>query len=267
MTEFKERYGSWAMVAGAALGLGESFCISLAQKGINIIMIDNQEKQMLALSEKLMKDYDIKTITISANLFHSESISQIMKKSANVDVRFLIYNATYSKIQKFVTYSSDELQNYLNVNVATPLKLVHAFSRRLVDQQRSGGVLLMSSLSGLIGMKYIAPYAASKAFLWNLSESLYHELKSNNIDVMSCIAGSTATDAYLNTNPIYGFFRPQVQQPKKVTDLALKNMGRKALFIPGFWNRFNYFILQRLLPRKTASYFANRTIQKMYPHT
>ncbi len=70
--------------------------------------------------------------------------------------------------------------------------------------------------------------------------------------------------AYLGTNPKYGFFKLLVQQPSKVAALELKNPGKCALFIPGFSNRFNYFVLTRILPRKMASYFANKTMKLMY---
>jgi short-subunit dehydrogenase len=197
-------------------------------------------------------------------LFQKDAVPQIMEKTSNIDLRLMIYVAAFSQIKKFGNFTSDDLEHYININISTPLKLVHSFSNRLIAKKQSGGILLMSSLAGLLGMQYIVPYAASKAFIWNLAESLHHELKPFKIDVMACIAGASATEAYLGTNPKYGFLKPQVQQPAKVAELALKNLGRKALYIPGFSNRFNYFILTRLLPRKMASYFANKTMEKMY---
>ncbi len=77
----------------------------------------------------------------------------------------------------------------------------------MIEKNKSGGIILMSSLAGLLGMQLIAPYASSKAFAWNLAEALFHELKPNNIDVMACIAGATATEAYLKTNPKYGWVK------------------------------------------------------------
>jgi short-subunit dehydrogenase len=53
-------------------------------------------------------------------------------------------------------------------------------------------------------------------------------------------------------------------KPEDVAEAALKKLGRKILFIPGFSNRMNYFILTRMLPRKTASRLANNTMKKMY---
>ena len=91
----------------------------------------------------------------------------------------------------------------------------------------------MSSLAGLLGMQLIAPYASSKAFAWNLAEALYHELKPNNIDVMACIAGATATEAYLKTNPQYVSLKPQIQKPTVVADSALKELGKRAIYISG----------------------------------
>jgi short-subunit dehydrogenase len=53
-------------------------------------------------------------------------------------------------------------------------------------------------------------------------------------------------------------------KPEAVAEAALNKLGRKTLFIPGFSNRMNYFILTRLLPRKLASSLANKTMKKMY---
>jgi short-subunit dehydrogenase len=264
MNKLRKRYGDWAIVAGAALGLGESFCISLAQCGINIVIVDSQEKHLNALSDRLIKKYGIETFCIRIDLVKSDSFKQIMEETMHLNVGILIYNAAFSRIKEFINLTNDEFDHFINVNIGTQLKLVHAFSKRLIQEKRPGGILLMSSLSGLLGMQLIAPYAASKAFAWNLAESLHYELKSQNIDVMACVAGATATEAYLNTNPSYGFIKPQVQQPFEVSELALKKLGKKAVYIPGFSNRLNYFILTRLMPRKMAAWIANQTMKKMY---
>ena len=264
MKELRERYGNWALVAGAAIGLGESYCTALARQGFNLFMIDNREEKLLELSGKLAKECGVQTIPFCIDLFQNDGVTQIMEKTSTLEIRLMLYVAAFSQIKKFEKYTSDDLEHYININARTPIKLVHAFSKRLIETKQSGGILLMSSLAGLLGMQYIVPYAASKAFTWNLAESLHHELKPFNIDVMACIAGATATEAYLGTNPQYGFLKPQVQQPSEVVKQAFQKLGKKGLFIPGFSNRLNYFILTRILPRKLASLLANKTMQKMY---
>ncbi len=266
MGHLKNKYGDWALVAGAALGLGQSFCVALAKQNINIIMVDNQSKPLKKLSNSLNQKFGIQTLTIHIDLNNPDSKTQIMEKVKDVDCRLLIYNAAFSRIKKFTDHTSNDLEHYLNVNIGSQLKLVHAFSKKLINKQQKGGILLMSSLAGLLGMQFIAPYAASKAFAWNLAEALHHELKPYNIDVTACIAGATATDAYLNTNPKYGLFKAQIQQPETVAIAALKSIGKKTLFISGFSNRMNYFVLTRLMPRRIAAGIANKTMGKMYPN-
>lgn len=264
MTKLRERYGNWVLIAGAAVGLGKSFSIELAKLGFNLFMIDNREEELIALAKEITENYNVQTSVLCVDLNEENATPKIMLNATKVDIRFMIYNAAYSRIKRFENYTDEDINHYVGVNVGTPLKLVHAFSKRLIEKKQKGGILMMASLAGLMGMQYIAPYAASKAFTWNLAESLHHELKPYKIDVMACIAGATATEAYLGTNPAYGIIKPQVQLPSKVAELALKKMGKKALYIPGFSNRLNYFILTRILPRRVASFFANKTIQKMY---
>jgi len=264
MTDFRERYGSWALIAGSATGLGKAFSEVLAKKGLNLVMIDNRKKELSDLSEELKKRYGIKTLAIVLDLYQDSSGEKIMETIRKYEVRLMLYIAAFSRIRKFENFTESELNHFVNINVSTPIKLVHSFSKQLIESNQRGGILLMSSLAGLLGMQYIVPYAASKAFTWNLAESLYHELKPYHIEVMACIAGATATEAYLETNPQYGVIKPQVQQPAEVAEQALKKLGKRALHISGFSNRLNYFMLTRILPRKWASIVANKTMRKMY---
>jgi hypothetical protein len=127
-----------------------------------------------------------------------------------------------------------------------------------------GGILLMSSLAGLWGAKLVAAYSGTKAFNLLLAEAISHELKPYHIEVSACCAGATATPGYLGTNPAYGFIRPSVMKPGHVASIALKNLGKKVLIVPGFSNRMTYFLLTRILPRSVAAGLINRTMERTY---
>lgn len=264
MNSFLKKYGSWAIVAGAAEGLGEAYSEALARRGMNLVMVDNQQQAMVNLAQKLEKKYGILTKQLHVDLSEKNAVDLIIKSTKDMDAGLLVYNAAYSLIKPFTEHTPSELDTFIEVNMRTQIQMVHAFSLRLIAQKRMGGILLMSSLAGLIGMQLVSPYAATKAFAWNLAESLHHELHAQQIDVMACIAGPTSTPAYLKTNPTYGFFKPGVMMPEAVAEAALKNLGTKTLFIPGFSNRLNYFILTRLMPRKLAASLANKMMGKMY---
>jgi short-subunit dehydrogenase len=266
MSSFKEKYGEWAIVAGAAEGLGEAYSTALARRNINLVMVDNQRDKMEKLADKLEQEHQVITIRLHLDLSEENVIEKVMKKSADLDVGLLVYNAAYSLIKPFIKHTPDELDNFIEVNTRKQLQMVHAFSKSIIDRSRPGGILLMSSLTGMIGMQLVAPYSATKAFARTLAESLNHELKPHNIDIMACVAGLTSTPALLKSNPDFGFTKPFVMKPETVAESTLKSLGKKTLFIPGTFNRVNYFILSRLLPRKVATSIANRTMAKMYRH-
>ena len=263
---FKKKYGDWVLIAGAAEGLGEAYSNVLASKKMNLIMVDNNETAVFELSKKIELDFKVTTIPLVLNLKDSNAVEKMLFEINKVGCRLLIYNAAYSLIKPFVNHTEDELDNFIEINTKTQLKLVHQFAQYLISTKQTGGILLMSSLAGLIGMQLVATYAATKAFAWNLAEALHHELKPQNIDVLACVAGATATPAYLKTNPTYGFFKPLVMKPEEVAKVALNQFGKRAIFIPGFSNRINYFILTRLLPRKMAASIANKTMLGMFKH-
>jgi len=263
MLDFKNRYGTCALIVGAAEGIGEAFSRELAGKKINLIMVDNQKEKMVNLARQLEKEFLIETKCLHIDLSETDAVQKIMFETENLDCRLLIYVAAFSRVKPFLSVTDEELDQFITINCRNQIGLVHSFASKL-KKEEGGGIVLLSSLAGLIGMQIVATYAATKAFTWNLAEALHHELKPMNIDVMACIAGATATPTYLKTNPKYGLLKPKVQQPSMVAKSALDKLGKRTLYIPGLSNRLNYFLLTRILPRRWAASIANNTMGKMY---
>jgi short-subunit dehydrogenase len=263
---FKDKYGPWAIILGAAEGLGKAYCIALAKRKLNLVMVDYRPSELKSLANKINEDYNILTQPLHLDLNNRQATTIILEAVKELDIGLFIYNAAFSQIKPFVNFTTDELDTFLTVNANTQIQLVHAFSKKLIARNKTGGILLMSSLAGLIGMQLVAPYAATKAFTWNLAEALNYELKPYNIDVMACVSGATATPTYLKSNPKYGFIKPLVMKSETVAEASLDKLGKRALFIPGFSNRLNYFVLTRLLPRKIATSIANKAMGEMYSH-
>lgn len=264
MTDFQRRFGQWALVAGAAEGLGASYCIELAKRGINVIMVDVKENEMESLSRSLEGTFRINTRRLVIDLAEENAAKSCMVAVKETDCRLLIYNAAYSRVKPFLAARQEELDLYINVNTRTPLKLVHLFTGRLKDAGEPGGVLLMSSLAGLWGTRLVAIYSGTKGFNLLFAEALSHELRRHNIFVSVCCAGATATPGYLGTGPEYGFIRPSVMNPGHVASFVLKKLGRKTVIIPGFLNRMTYMLLTRILPRSLSAAIVNRTMKKTY---
>lgn len=262
----KSRYGSWCLLAGAAEGLGKAFAESLAMQGLHIILVDQQAESLHSLGDSLEKRYGISTRRLHLDLADQESIHPILEALEETSCRLLIYNAAFSSIRRFQNYSSSELDRFLQVNTRTPIHLLHGLVKRQAGNSgQRGGIILMASLAGLWGSQYLAPYGASKAFMINLAEALYHEKKQEGLDVMACVAGPISTPAYRDTNPKQGNIGPLVMTPEQVAREALAKLGSRALYIPGWKTRLSYFLLTRVLSRKRTARIFNDSIRKMFP--
>ena len=265
MSRSKKRYGDWALVAGAAEGLGAAFSEVLASWGLHVIMVDRDAGKMKTTAERLRHKYSVSIHEIEADLSDKLNVTTLLDQMKEVNCRLLIYNAAYGPVKDFLDNTVDELDYYVNLNSRTPLHLIYRFVKSRTAGQRYG-ILMMSSLAGLWGTQLVVPYGATKAFDYNLAEGLHYELKDRKIDVMACCAGATDTPNYRSTGPKKSFIGPSVLDPHYVAKKALKKLGKKPLYIPGFMNQLTYFLLTRVFTRSFSSRLMNRTMAKMYKY-
>lgn len=263
--DLKARYGSWGLVAGAAEGLGSAFARALAEKKLNLILVDQQKSLLEALARELESSYGIQVIPLHLDLAAGDSVEQMMEAVRKTSCRLLVYNAAYSRVQKFLENDQEELDRYIQVNIRSPLLLVHSVCHLLSkEQELRKGIILMSSLAGSWGTQLLAPYGASKAFNHNLAESLSHELKSEGFDVLACIAGPTSTPGYLASLPQGKVRSMSVMDPEKVVKTGLRALGRKPFVVTGIRNKLTYFMMTRMLPRRISLRIMNRAVGKLY---
>jgi short-subunit dehydrogenase len=263
--DLKSRYGSWGLVAGAAEGLGRAFSLNLAAEKINLILVDQQEELLESLARELEGDYGIRVKTLHLDLESAEAVEGMMELIREVNCRMIVYNAAFSRVQRFLQNDPAMLDRYIQVNMRTPMQLVHAFGRHYsTTGDLRKGILLMSSLAGSWGTQLLGPYGGTKAFNQILAESLHFEFKREGFDVTACIAGATATPGYLASLP-YGEGGPgSAMKPDRVARAALGALGRRPFVVSGFWNKLVYFLMTRVLPRRVSLRIMNRAVGNRY---
>lgn len=248
MTDFKTKYGPWAIVAGASEGLGAAFSEALAQRGLNLILIARSKDKLEKKADQLERDYKIETVSHAMDLANYKELEPLLSEHLPA-VGLLVYNAAYSPIGYFENVSKKSLEQIVNVNIKTPLLLTKYISTEMIKNQR-GGIVLMSSLAGTQGGPKIATYAASKAFNSILAEGLWHELKQHNIDVITSCAGAISTPGYKNAQGQKE--APGTLSAIQVAEDTLKALGKMPRTIPGKINKLAHFFMNRIIPRKWA---------------
>jgi len=244
LTGFAQRYGPWALVAGASEGLGAAFATELARRGLNLVLIARRSGPLEALAASL----PTRVVPVSADLGTADGVAAAHSAAAGLEVGLVVANAAYSPIGRFVDGSPELTRRAVDLNCGAPLALAHQFLPAMVDRGR-GGFIVMSSLAGLQGSPPISVYAATKAFGAILAEGLWAELRGTGVDVLACLAGAVATPGLANAMARRA---PGTLSPDLVAAAALRGLGRGPRVVPGALNRFSSVLMSRLLPRRAA---------------
>jgi len=247
MSEFKEKYGPWAIVTGANAGIGKSIATNLASRGINIIAVARRQQLLDELQVELSEDYGVEVRTLRVDLTDPESISKIELLTSDLEIGLVVPNAGVEMSGQFIESSLQANEHMLRLNVQAPMQLARVFGARMA-QRGKGGILFISSLFGYQGIPHVANYAASKAYILSLGEALYAEMKPHGVDVTVLSPG--LTDTAMPANMPINFSRMPIfsQHPDDVARTGLNALGRKATVVSGLLNKF-YAWENRLLPR------------------
>ncbi len=193
---FAERYGPWALIAGASEGTGAAFSRKVATQGVNCILVARREGPLRVLAEEIQRDSGVECITVAIDLAAADASDRIISAVAGREVGLFIANAgADTNGSGFLDTDIDNWMNLLNLNVVSTMKCCHHFGRLMRERQR-GGIILIGSGVSYGGMKGLATYAGSKSFLLSFGESLWSELHPHGVHVLNLMLGRTNTPAF-----------------------------------------------------------------------
>lgn len=264
MLKLVDKYGRKALIAGASEGLGAAFSEFLAGTGLDLVLVARRKNVLESFASSLREKYNTQLNTVCCDLSSPDALDKLMHAVDLSGIDILVYNAALSFIGNFESDSPEHLMQIATANMITPLKLVRVVSEEMLKRGR-GAVILMSSLAGFQGSGFLSAYAATKAFNRVLAEGLWYEWKEKGVDVIACCAGATATNNCKLTNPgKTGLFAPAVQSPEEVVIECFAQLGKKPSVVTGSGNKLANFLMQRLIPRKTAVRIMGNTTRKIY---
>jgi short-subunit dehydrogenase len=260
VTTFRERYGPWALVAGASEGIGEAFARRLADEGLHLLLVARREGPLDQLAADLRAAHGVEVRTAALDLGRPDLAEVAAGLVAGLEVGLLVHVAAASAIGPFLDRPLEAQLRVLDVNCRSPLVLAHLLGAPMARRGR-GGLLLVASLAGGQGNPLLASYAASKAFEIVLAEGLWAELRARGVDVLACRAGATRTPGYAASRP-----RGEVplMEPDEVAKTALAALPRGPTAVTGALNRTAAFLFGRVLPRRIAVRIMGAATRRLY---
>lgn len=193
--EFRKRYGPWALVAGASMGIGAALSHEAARRGLNVLLLARGAELLEQTAAAVRDQHGTETRVLAADLADPDIGALVEVATADIEVGLLVYNAAVAPAGRFLDVDLSTQVLSVDVNCRTPVILSHLLGRKMVVRHK-GGIALLSSNGAVAGAVNFSTYNAGKAFEWILAETLWTELAESGVDVTTMLVGATSSPNY-----------------------------------------------------------------------
>jgi short-subunit dehydrogenase len=195
MSELADKYGPWAVVAGASVGIGAEFCRQIAAEGVDVVLVSRRVDRLESLAAELEAQHGVRTRVAGIDLAAPGAEAELFAATSGLDVGLLVYNAGADSLNTyFLDVPAEEWHGMLRRNCTVPLLASHHYGAAMVERKR-GGILLVTSGAAWAGGGRLTTYGGTKAFDLVFGEGLWAELRRDGVDVLSLVVGATDTPA------------------------------------------------------------------------
>ena len=183
-----------ALVTGASSGIGEALARCFARDGHRLVLVARSEQRLHALADALRAEHGTRVDVLPADLAQRGAAaalaSALRRKRRPIDV--LVNNAGVLEHGAFSTIAAERHQQLIDLNVSALTAMLAAFVPAMVARGR-GRVLNVASIAAFQPVPGLGTYAATKAYVLSLTESLAEELRGSGVSATALCPGITAT--------------------------------------------------------------------------
>jgi len=256
------KYGPWAVIAGATEGIGREMAERLAISGVHLVLLDNKKDALEKFSNHLKETCSIEVAPLCIDLTDTGAYETIKNMTRDKEVGFYAHVACCAPLGAFIEISETDHEAALNLNVLLASRLSRLYAAAMAKRKK-GGIVFCGSMASLSGFPYNAQYSAGKAYLKNLGEALWYEMKEHHVGVHTAIIGEVMTPAFKRSGA-----RPRGKgytlTPAQCVDEIFSTLGEYPSRATGALNRIDAFVLAHVLPQKTKLKILAQTIQNRF---
>lgn len=212
--------GKTAVVTGSGRGLGKAIALKLAQMGANIVLNDIAGSDAIDATAEEFKAAGYNVAVTKGDVRNVEDVEEMVKKAVETfgSLDILVNNAGITRDMLMIKMSEKDWDDVLDINLKGAFLCTKA-AAKIMMKQRSGKIINIASVAGVMGNPGQANYSASKAGLIGLTKSTAKELAARNITCnavapgliqskMTEVLSEKVKENYLNNIPLGRFGTP-----------------------------------------------------------
>ena len=247
------RFETYALVTGAASGMGRIYALRLAEKGYNVVLVDINEKGLteteqmvkaqIASSSEIASDLKEKfnVIVVPQDLSAIDAADKVYERTeaSGCQVEVLVNNAGIMYCQGIAETSERMLKLIMMVHMNTPLMLCRKYVGPMKERGK-GYILNISSLAAWMSWPGIGMYGNTKRFVKDYSRELRIECQKTGVSVTNAYFGAVDTPLIPLKDSLRKLARglAVMIRPEKAVDRALRaTFRRRKGTMPGLLNK------------------------------
>ena len=220
-----------ALVTGASSGIGEAFARALRTRGDKLVLVARRGDRLARLAEELGGAQAALPVTLDLAEPDAAQTLQETLAARGIGIELLVNNAGVGYGGRLLDQPKERHQAMIDLDVRAVLDLTRTFVPPMVERGH-GAVINVVSISAFQPVPFLAVYAASKAFVLSLTESLATELEGTGVAVQALCPGNIPTEfqQVAGTSDVR-FNRTPPTSAAEVVDASLRGLQRRTVIV------------------------------------
>lgn len=224
------------LVTGASSGIGAALAKQFADNDYDLVMTARRELNLEQLKESIGTGNNIEIV--KCDLSQTGGVAALTRaiEDRGIEIDILVNNAGIAASENFDQLDEAEIDNLLSLNILALTRLTRHYLPIMI-RNGNGRILNVASVAAFQPVPSMSLYAASKAFVLSLTESLSEELRGTGVSVTALCPGLTKTEmvSQLQAQEVPPFLMSSTEQVAKEGFDAL--MAKEVIRIPGMANQ------------------------------